>query len=87
METTSAACAHGAGRTNSRNASAREVDAADVARDLAARGIIVRAKGRRTLVAEISEAYNDVTDVVDIVHNSGIARKVTRLVPLAVMKG
>jgi len=87
METTFGSTCHGAGRTKSRSAAARDVDGLDVARDLAARGIIVRAKGRRTLVEEVSEAYKDVADVVDVVHNAGIARKVARLVPLAVVKG
>ena len=87
METTFGSTCHGAGRAKSRSASAREVDGADVARDLAARGIIVRAKGRKTLVEEVSEAYKDVADVVDVVHQAGIARKVARLVPLAVVKG
>ena len=33
------------------------------------------------------DAYKDVTEVVEVVHNAGIARKVARLVPIAVMKG
>ncbi|HHT9133108.1 MAG TPA: RtcB family protein, partial [Candidatus Tripitaka californicus] len=33
------------------------------------------------------EAYKDVTEVVDVVHNAGIARKVVQLKPLGVIKG
>jgi tRNA-splicing ligase RtcB len=50
-------------------------------------GVIVRASGRRTLAEEIPEAYKDVTDVVDVVHNAGIAKKVVQLRPLGVIKG
>jgi len=33
------------------------------------------------------EAYKDVEDVVNVVHNAGIARKVARLRPIGVIKG
>ena len=33
------------------------------------------------------EAYKDVSQVVDVVHGAGIARKVAKLIPLAVVKG
>jgi tRNA-splicing ligase RtcB (3'-phosphate/5'-hydroxy nucleic acid ligase) len=36
---------------------------------------------------EIPEAYKDVADVVEVMHQAGIARKVAKLVPLAVVKG
>jgi tRNA-splicing ligase RtcB len=36
---------------------------------------------------EISEAYKDVADVVDVMDRSGVATKVAKLVPLAVIKG
>jgi len=32
-------------------------------------------------------AYKDVDDVVNVVHNAGLSKKVARLVPLAVIKG
>jgi tRNA-splicing ligase RtcB len=41
----------------------------------------------RTLAEEIPEAYKDVSEVVDVVHEAGIARKVARLKPMAVVKG
>ncbi len=43
--------------------------------------------GRGTIDEEISEAYKDVSGVVDVVHGAGIARKVARLKPLGVIKG
>jgi len=36
---------------------------------------------------EAPEAYKDVSAVVEVVHGAGLARKVARLRPLAVMKG
>ncbi|XCH46539.1 RtcB family protein [Thermodesulfovibrio sp. 3907-1M] len=33
------------------------------------------------------DAYKDVSNVVDIVHNAGIARKVVKLRPMGVIKG
>jgi tRNA-splicing ligase RtcB len=52
-----------------------------------ARGILVRAESKSGLTEENPDAYKDVGRVVDVVHGAGIAEKVARLVPLAVMKG
>jgi len=87
MESTFGSSCHGAGRTLSRGAALREVHGRDIARELEQRGIIVRSKGRKTLGEEVSEAYKDVADVVDVVHNAGIAQKVAMLRPIAVVKG
>jgi len=40
-----------------------------------------------SLAEEASEAYKDVTDVVEITHKAGISRKVARAVPMGVIKG
>jgi tRNA-splicing ligase RtcB len=58
-----------------------------LARELADRGIIVRSAGRETLNEEASEAYKDVSEVVDIVQGAGISVKVARMRPLGVIKG
>jgi tRNA-splicing ligase RtcB len=39
------------------------------------------------LAEEAPGAYKDVNRVVDVVHGAGIALKVARLIPLAVIKG
>jgi len=78
---------HGAGRVQSRSAAKRSLRGADVARALAARGITVRAGSMGSLAEEASEAYKDVTEVVDITHKVGISRKVARAVPIGVTKG
>ena len=51
------------------------------------KGILVRGETRSGLVEEKPDAYKDVSRVVDVVQGAGIARKVAKLVPLAVMKG
>jgi len=45
------------------------------------------AEGRATLAEEIPEAYKDVSDVVEVVHQAGISKKVAKLKPLGVVKG
>jgi len=78
---------HGAGRVMSRHAAKRAAKGRAIIRELEDKGIIVRSAGRGTIVEEISEAYKDVTDVVDVVHHAGISTKVAKLVPMGVIKG
>jgi len=78
---------HGAGRVQSRSAAKRSLRGADVAKALAARGITVKAGSMGSLAEEASEAYKDVTEVVDVTHNAGISRKVARAIPIGVIKG
>ena len=78
---------HGAGRVQSRAAARRSLRGADVARTLAARGITVKAGSIASLAEEASEAYKDVTEVVDITHKAGISRKVAKAKPMGVVKG
>ncbi|MCK4851533.1 MAG: RtcB family protein [Candidatus Omnitrophica bacterium] len=78
---------HGAGRLLSRTAARRMTRGRAIARELADKGIIVRYTGRQTLQEEVSEAYKDVSQVVDIVQNAGISDKVAKMRPLGVIKG
>jgi tRNA-splicing ligase RtcB len=71
----------------SRHQAKRVAKGRAIVRELEDKGIIVRSAGRATLVEEISEAYKDVTDVVDVVHHAGIGTKVVKLVPMGVIKG
>lgn len=87
MQETWGSCCHGAGRRLSRHAALKEARGRSIFKELAQRGIHVRSDSPRTVAEEISEAYKDVADVVDAVEGAGIARKVARLVPLAVVKG
>ncbi|MBN2171205.1 MAG: RtcB family protein [Candidatus Krumholzibacteriota bacterium] len=80
-------CCHGAGRRLSRKAALKESRAEAVVADLERRGILVAAASRRGICEEKPDAYKDVDAVVEVVHRAGLARKVARLRPLAVIKG
>jgi tRNA-splicing ligase RtcB len=85
-ETWGSTC-HGAGRMLSRGAAKRFLAGVNVAERLAQKGIMVRAQNRAALAEEASEAYKDVAQVVDVLHDAGISRKVARMRPLGVIKG
>jgi len=78
---------HGAGRVQSRSAAKRSLRGADVARALASRGITVKTGSMGSLAEEASQAYKDVTEVVEVAHRAGISHKVAKAVPLGVIKG
>jgi len=78
---------HGAGRVLSRGAAKRSVKGADVMRQLEDRGIIVKTGSIFDLAEEASQAYKDVTEIIDVVHQAGISRKIAMAVPMGVIKG
>jgi tRNA-splicing ligase RtcB len=78
---------HGAGRVMSRHQAKREVRGENLRNELQSRGIQVRAGSLSGLAEEAPQAYKDVDAVVDTVEAAGIARKVARLRPVAVIKG
>lgn len=78
---------HGAGRTMSRHAAKRMVSGQEVVKRLKKKGILIKCWSMRGIAEEAPLAYKDVDHVVDVVHNAGLAQKVARLVPLAVIKG
>lgn len=80
-------CCHGAGRLMSRHQAKHEIRGDQLRRDLEDRGIKVRAGSLPGLAEEAPKAYKNVDDVVKTVTSAGIARKVARLVPVAVIKG
>jgi tRNA-splicing ligase RtcB len=87
MEETFGSCCHGAGRMMSRKAAIRASKGRAIDRELADRGVIARARGRTGLAEEQPDAYKDVSQVAEAVHNSGLSRKVARLRPVGVIKG
>ena len=78
---------HGAGRLMSRTAAKKGKDVDTVLKDLEAAGIIVRSETKKGILEEIPEAYKDVDEVIEVVHNAGLAKKVARLRPMGVIKG
>jgi len=87
MEETFGSTCHGAGRVKSRTAASKSVNLNTLLKELGSKGIIVKASGRRTIVEEAPEAYKDINEVVDVVHNAGISKRVCRMRPIGVMKG
>lgn len=78
---------HGAGRQLSRNQAKKQIDAPSLIKKLREKGIFVQAGSHRGVAEEAPAAYKDVDLVVETVHQAGIARKVARLRPVAVIKG
>jgi len=87
MEQSFGSTCHGAGRLMSRHEAKRNVRGEQLRQDLEAEGIHIRAGSMAGLAEEAPQAYKDVDQVVEAVVGGGIARKVARLHPLAVIKG
>ena len=78
---------HGSGRVMSRRAAKRHYRADQILRELGQKGILVRADSKATIVEETDAAYKDVNSVALVAEVVGIAKRVARMVPLAVVKG
>jgi len=87
MEETFGTTCHGAGRLKSRHEAKRSIQFHDLMKQLQDKGIVLMAAGHGTVVEEAPQAYKDVNDVVRVVHDAGIARRVCRMRPLGVIKG
>ena len=87
MEETFGSVCHGAGRLMSRTAAKRGRDIQQVKSQLEKKGIFVQSRSRNGILEEIPEAYKDVDEVVEVVHQAGLARKAARLAPMGVLKG
>lgn len=77
---------HGAGRRMSRSKARRTVDYNKLRNFMDEQGITVASRSTGDLLEEAPEAYKDIEDIVDIVHNVGIAKKVVSLRPVGVVK-
>ncbi len=80
-------CCHGAGRVMSRTAAKRAIHGKQLKEDLQRAGIYVQASSYAGLAEEAPSAYKDIDDVINVVDSVGIARKVVKLRPMAVIKG
>jgi len=80
-------CCHGAGRRLSRTAAKKQVEAVQLKKKLQDQGIYIQSGSFRGLAEEAPIAYKDVNLVVETVQQAGIAKKVAKLKPLAVIKG
>jgi tRNA-splicing ligase RtcB len=87
MEETFGTVCHGAGRQMSRTQAKKSAAARNAKQRLAEQGIYVKSETREGIAEEIPEAYKDVDEVIEVVHQAGISRKVARLRPMGVIKG
>lgn len=87
MEETFGSTCHGAGRVLSRTAAKKASKGRALHRELQDMGVLVKWTGRSTLAEEMPEAYKDISQVVEVVHEAGISRKVAKLKPSVVIKG
>jgi tRNA-splicing ligase RtcB len=85
-ETFGSTC-HGAGRLMSRTQATKASRGRSIVREMADRGIIIMASGKGTLHEEMPEAYKNLDEVVGVVHNAGISKKVAKLRALGCIKG
>ncbi len=85
-ETFGSTC-HGAGRVMSRSQAKKASRGLDLDKELAKRGVTARYRGKGTFAEEMPYAYKDVADVVEVVDQAGISKKVAKFKPVAVIKG
>jgi tRNA-splicing ligase RtcB len=87
MAQTFGSSCHGAGRRKSRKQAMKEAGKRDLFEEMEKQGVVVMSTGRRTIAEEMPEAYKNIDEVIDVVHQAGISRKVARLRPIGCVKG
>jgi len=87
LEETFGSTCHGAGRVMSRSRALKASRNRSIAGEMADRGVIVLAAGKKTLSEEMPEAYKDIEGVVNVVHRAGLSTKVARLRAVGCIKG
>jgi tRNA-splicing ligase RtcB len=80
-------CAHGAGRMLSRSQALKQGKGKNLFDKLAAQGVIVKVKSKKLLAEEAPFAYKDAEDITKVVEKVGLASRIARLKPVAVVKG
>ncbi|MEK6945822.1 MAG: RtcB family protein [Nanoarchaeota archaeon] len=86
-EETFGSTVHGAGRVKSRSSAIRELKGEKIKENLNKAGIEIQAGSWKSLAEEAPEVYKDIDEVVRVVDELGISKKVARLKPLGVVKG
>ena len=87
MESTFGSALHGAGRVMSRRQAKKQYWGESVIESLARREIIIRAHSKAGVAEEAPGAYKDVEQVVEVMHQAGIIRKVAKVRPWICLKG
>jgi len=79
--------AHGSGRTMSRTRAKQLYRGDELQKDMEKRGIYVKTTSYAGLAEEAGGAYKDIDEVIESTHQSGISKKVAKLVPIGNVKG
>ena len=87
MEKSFGSSCHGAGRVMSRTKAKKMVRGVELKEELEGRGISIAAGSMAGLAEEAPLAYKDVEEVVRVVDEVGLAKRVARLRPVGVVKG
>jgi len=86
-ELTFGSTVHGAGRVKSRSSAIRTLNAEKIKQDLNKKGIEVKSGSMKAMAEEAPEVYKDIDEVVRVVDEIGISKKIARFKPLVVIKG
>lgn len=86
-ELTFSSTVHGAGRVSSRSKALKELRGEEIKKEMKEEGIEVKAGSWKSLAEEAPKAYKDIEEVVKVVDDVGISKKVARLKPMVVIKG
>lgn len=87
MDETFGSVCHGAGRVMSRTQALKVVSGRELKKELEEKGIIIFTDSFKTLAEESPCAYKDISEVTASCEGAGLAEKVAKLLPLAVIKG
>jgi len=82
-----ASTAHGAGRLMSRTRAKEEITESQLKKELERSNVKFKAGSIKGMLEEAPGAYKDIEEVVRIIDELGISKKVARLKPLMVIKG
>jgi len=86
-ELTFGSTAHGAGRVLSRSQALKKLKGGEIKKRLSEKGIEVKSGSLVSLAQEAPEVYKDIDEVIKVIDELGISKKVARLKPLVVIKG
>lgn len=71
----------------SRHEAIRSAKGRAIYRELEDKGIYVKVSGKESIKEEMPDAYKNIADVINVVHNAGISTRVVKLKPMGVIKG
>jgi len=86
-ELTFGSTVHGAGRVSSRSVALKTINGEKIQKELHKKGIEVKSGSWRAIATEAPQVYKDIDEVVKVVDDLGISKKVARMKPLIVIKG